>query len=158
MVADIMDDVPEDDPRWKTMEGAKAREVAQAAAGKNFRMQVVHPTDTSYGSIGKGYARVRNTEPKLAHPTDPDKLRLLTPAEHARGKGVPERLIANLPPTSAHEVLGQGIAYDPFFMIGKLFGQMIWDFAERLHSANSAKQVIQQAEASASRRVKKIVG
>lgn len=124
-----LDNIAPDDPRWSRMQGLKDKEVRDAAAGKGFKMQIFDADSEKIGTITKGYAKVRSTDPKIAHPTDPDLLRQLTPAEHARVKGVPERLVEGLAATTAHEILGQGIIYHPFEALGKHIAATLrnWD-------------------------------
>ncbi|MGY8527592.1 DNA cytosine methyltransferase [Paracidovorax citrulli] len=124
-LGEILEPVPADDPRWSRMEGLKAKESRDMAAGKNFKMQIYDETSDSVGTIGKGYAKVRSTEPKLRHPTDPDLLRQLTPSEHAAVKQVPSRLVEGLSDTIAHEVLGQGVVYGPFKDVAHHIGNAI---------------------------------
>jgi DNA (cytosine-5)-methyltransferase 1 len=69
---------------------------------------------TSVPTIRKGYNKGGSTDPYVRHPTNPALMRKLTPAEHARIKGVPSLLIEGLAATTAHEVLGQGVAFEPF--------------------------------------------
>lgn len=127
-IGDILDtDVPEDS--WSEMAGLKAKEARDKAEGKGFTMQIVTAFDTKCPTITKGYSRRRSTDPKLAHPTNPDLLRQFSPAEHARIKGVPEQLITDMSMTVAHELLGQSICYGPFRAVGKLTGETIRAFA-----------------------------
>lgn len=81
--------------------------------------------DTKCPTITKGYAKVRSTDPKLQHPGNPDLLRQFTPTEHARIKGIPERLVSGLSPTLAHELLGRSICYEPFRAVGRLIGSAL---------------------------------
>ena len=124
-IAEILDPVPEDATCWSRMEGLKAKQERDKAEGKGFAMQIVTPFDTRCPTITKGYAKVRSTDPKLQHPSDPDLLRQFTPAEHARIKGIPERLVNGLSATLAHELLGQSICYEPFQAVGRLLGQVM---------------------------------
>jgi DNA (cytosine-5)-methyltransferase 1 len=121
-IAEILDPVPEDASCWGRMEGLKAKQERDKAEGKGFAMQIVTPFDTKCPTITKGYAKVRSTDPKLQHPSDPDLLRQFTPAEHARIKGIPERLVSGLSATLAHELLGQSICYESFRAVGRLIG------------------------------------
>lgn len=119
-LGDVLEDIPEDDPRWSEMAGLKAKQERDIAAGKGFKMQVFGPEDGKIATITKGYAKVRSTDPKIKHPSNPNLLRQLTPLEHARIKlqGAPEAMvksvIADMSATLAHELLGQGIVYEPF--------------------------------------------
>lgn len=121
-LGDVLEDLAHDDPRWSTMAGLKAKEARDMADGKWFRMQTFGEDDVSVSTIGRGYAKVRSTEPKVRHPVDPDLLRQLTPAEHARIKGVPETLVAGLSVTAAHEMLGQSVLAEPFRALGERIG------------------------------------
>ena len=121
-LGDVLDDLADDDPRWSTMAGLKAKEERDIADGKWFRMQTFGPEDAAVSTIGRGYAKVRSTEPKVRHPSDPDMLRQLTPAEHARIKGVPEGLVHGLSVTAAHEMLGQSVLAEPFRALGERIG------------------------------------
>ncbi|HEU0196996.1 MAG TPA: DNA cytosine methyltransferase [Nevskiaceae bacterium] len=119
-LGELLEPVPLDAPCWSTMDYLRTKEVRDAAAGKGFRMQVVGPESTSVGTIGAEYQKNRSTEPKVRHPEQGDKLlRLLTPTEHARIKGVPEALIDGLPATRAHRLLGNGVVFAPFVALGK---------------------------------------
>ncbi|HMP11611.1 MAG TPA: hypothetical protein PKE60_14725, partial [Hydrogenophaga sp.] len=75
----------------------------------------------SVPTIRKAYNKGGSTDPYVRHPTRPELLRKFLPVEHARIKGVPTHLVEGLAATSAHEVLGQGIAYAPF---RALFGEL----------------------------------
>lgn len=134
---EILEAVPEDDPSWSKMEGLKAKEVRDKEAGKGFAMQVFHGHETSIGTLTKGLAKNRSTDPKIAHGTNPDLLRLPTPGEHAAAKGVPKHLIEGLCKTTAHEVLGQSIIYTPFQALGKLIGRSLKEFATGAVTSNS---------------------
>lgn len=123
-VGDILD--PYTDPsRWSAMEGLKAKEIRDKADGKGFAMQIVTPADTRVGTIGKGYAKNRSTEPKLQHPTDPNLLRLFSGDEHARIKGVDPQLVAGLADTTKHVILGQGIAYAPVVALARRLAENV---------------------------------
>jgi DNA (cytosine-5)-methyltransferase 1 len=121
-IGDILDPVSEDASCWSRMEGLKAKQERDKVEGKGFAMQIVTAFDTKCPTITKGYAKVRSTDPKLQHPSNPDLLRQFTPAEHARIKGIPERLVSGLSRTLAHELLGQSICYEPFRVVGRLIG------------------------------------
>ena len=124
-IGEILDEVAPNDPRWSAMTGLKAKEQRDRAKGSGFAMQIIGPTDTSCPVITKGYAKVRSTDPKLQHPSDPDLLRQFSVAEHARIKGVPEYLVDGLSQTIGHELLGQSICYTPFVAVGRLVGQAL---------------------------------
>lgn len=124
-VGDILDAIATDDPMWSEMSYLKIKEQRDLAEGKNFTRQEVHATDTHVPTVTRGYMKRRSTDPMLVHPENPNLLRLFTPEEHARLKRVPEHLIAGMSATRAHEVLGQGVCYAPFFAVGKLIGKSL---------------------------------
>lgn len=117
-LGDVLDDIPLDSPLWSEMTYLREKEKSDIAAGKGFRMQILGPDATEVGVIGRGYAKCRSTEVKLKHPANDLLLRQLTPAEHARVKGVPEAFIEGISITSAHEMLGQSILMKPFRALG----------------------------------------
>jgi DNA (cytosine-5)-methyltransferase 1 len=124
-LGDLLEDVPLDSPLWSTMGYLRAKEERDIAAGKGFRMQIFDAASTFVSTIGRGYAKIRSTEPKIQHPTDPTLLRQLTPVEHARIKGVPEEMIEGLGVTIAHEMLGQSILAKPFRALADHIGNAL---------------------------------
>lgn len=130
-LGDVLESVAKDDPRWSEMQGLKDKAERDKADGKNFAMQVFTEADTHINTLTKGYSKVRSTDPKIAHPDNPDLLRQVTAAEHARIKGVPEHLVEGLSSTIAHQVLGQGIVYAPFQDVGQHVGNALNRFAGR---------------------------
>lgn len=129
-LSEVLEPLSPDDPAWKEMKGLKAKQERDIAAGKNFMMQIFTENDTKVGTITKGYAKIRSTDPKLAHPTNPDLLRQFTPVEHARIKQVPEHLIAEMSATLAHEVLGQGVNHEPPKALGTLIAHFLHELKE----------------------------
>lgn len=114
-LAEVLEAVPPDADCWSEMGYLRDKEIRDQAAGKGFRMQIVGPEATKIGTIGADYQKNRSTEPKVRHPTKGDALlRLLTATEHARIKGVPDRMIAGLPSTRAHHMLGNGVSVQAF--------------------------------------------
>ncbi|MDP3674194.1 MAG: DNA cytosine methyltransferase [Novosphingobium sp.] len=119
-LSEILEHIPEDDARWKTMQGLKDKEVRDAEAGKSFAMQVFTATDEKICTLTKGIQKNRSTAAKIQHPTNPDLLRIPTAREHARAKNIPVELIGSLPEGLAHEGLGQSVIYDIFVSFGQL--------------------------------------
>lgn len=112
-VADVMDEtVP--DSAWSEMSYLKDKAVRDAKAGKGFAMHIVTPESERVSTLGAGYAKVRSTETKIAHPTDPSLLRQFSKEEHARIKGFEPSMIAGLSTTVAHMVLGNGVVKHGF--------------------------------------------
>lgn len=152
-LGDFLDNVPEDDPRWSAFKYLKDKEARDAADGKGFRMQTVTPGSTSVPTIRKGYHKGGSTDPYLRHPTNPELLRKFSAAEHARIKGVPDHLVEGLSETTAHELLGQGIIYDPFQAVGNRIGSsLIAQFRDKVRSIGS------QAGEQAALRKQKVSG
>ncbi len=128
----ILEPVEDDSPRWKACSYLAKKEVRDIAAGKGFRRQVLTGSEPKCGSCGKGYSKIRSTEPQIAHPTETGLSRLFTPIEHAAIKGVPKELIAGLSDTVAHECLGQSVVFPAFEAVGAYIGeQLSSSFIER---------------------------
>jgi len=121
-LGDLLDDVPLDSPVWSEMLGLKLKEAKDKAAGKGFMMQIFDEESTHVSTIGRGYAKVRSTEPKIRHPETPDLLRQLSPEEHGRVKGINPILIDGMSATRAHEVLGQSVLPAVFRAVAKALG------------------------------------
>lgn len=127
-LGEAMDAIAHDDTRWKAFEYLEAKAIRDAAAGKGFKRQLVDENSTSIGCIGRGYAKARSTEGFIVRA---DGLqRLLTPAEHARVKGIPETLVDGASDTLAHEVLGQSILYGHAKGIGQALGEHLQQIQE----------------------------
>lgn len=121
-LGDVLEILSETDDRWKSYDYLAEKEQRDLAAGKGFRRQILTPDASAVGTIGRGYNKARSTEPFLAHPTNPNLSRLLTPAEHARVKTIPEGLVAGVSATQAHEMLGQSVVHDAFRALGEWLG------------------------------------
>lgn len=124
-LGEILDEVGLDDERWSMMSGLKAKQERDKEKGNSFAMQIVNEQSTSCPTITKGYAKIRSTDPKLRHPSNPDLLRQFSVKEHARIKGVPERMVEGMTQTMGHELLGQSICYAPFKAVGVLLGETL---------------------------------
>lgn len=129
-LGDILEphDAPGVSERWSTMEGLKAKEERDAAAGKGFKMQIYDESSTAIGTMTAGLSKVRSTDPKIRHPHHPELLRVPTAMEHARLKGVDPALIAGLSHTIAHEMLGQSVCAGPFRAIFRRIARAILEF------------------------------
>jgi DNA (cytosine-5)-methyltransferase 1 len=122
-LAEILEDIPLDDESWSKMEGLKAKEQRNIEGGKAFfRMQIFDEQDEAFNCLTKGLGKNRHTDCKIRHPENPELLRIPTPVEHARAKGIPEVLIESLSKTIAHELLGQSVLFDPFVSVGEAIG------------------------------------
>lgn len=121
-LGDVLEDPESPGLRWDRMEGLKAKALRDRLAGKGFKMQVFEGSAQSIGTLTKGLAKNRTTDPKIRHPLDPQLLRVPSAREHARCKGVPEHLITGLVQSQAHELLGQSIVYRPFRQLAAHLG------------------------------------
>lgn len=108
-LAEILEDIPLDSPRWKTCTYLAEKEAKDKAAGKGFSRQLLTPEADGCGTIGRGYSKLRSTEPFLVHPEDPSLVRIFTPTEHARVKTIRPALVDGECDTIAHEILGQSV-------------------------------------------------
>lgn len=134
-IGDVLENVPEDHPTWSTMAGLRAKELRDREhGGRNFAMQIFSAESERVGTLTAGYSKIRSTDPKLRHPTNPELLRQFLPVEHARIKGVPESLISGISATLAHRILGQGVVYQPFVGVAKHLGESLADVAGRPRS------------------------
>lgn len=124
-LSEILEYIPEDSDRWKSYDYLAAKERRDIEANKGFRRQLSDGSDSSCGTIGRGYAKGRSTEIFIISPFKDGLSRLLTPAEHARVKGIPEDLIEGLSATISHEILGQSIIYPLFVAVGKSIGEQV---------------------------------
>lgn len=118
-LSDVFDPIPLDDPSWSAMSYLKDKEVRDKEAGKGFRMQTFTGEESSISTLTKGMAKRRSTDPFIQHSENPSLLRLPTVAEHARMKGVPEKLVDDVGLTMGHEILGQAVVYTPFRILSR---------------------------------------
>lgn len=126
MLGDFIDrTIGPDDERWREVSYLKEKRERDAAKGSNFKMQFVYEDSTLVPTIRKSYQKSGSTDARLMHPTNPNLSRLLTAEEHARVKGVPAELIEGLAQSNAHQLLGQGIVYEPFRAVGQRVGEAI---------------------------------
>lgn len=139
-LAEALDDIPHDSPLYSEMAGLKAKEVRDREAGKGFRMQVFTGESDYIGTITRGYAKVRSTDPKIQHPTNTELLRQITTAEHARIKGFAPELVAGVSVTRGHELLGQAVLKAPFVATGRALAEAIagWFARGVVSAANDA--------------------
>jgi len=123
-LGNALEDVPADSRRWsKPKAYLEAKEERDAAAGKGFRRQLVDGEADAVGTVGKGYAKWRSTEPAIK--AADGRERLLTPAEHARVKGIPENVVDGANDTLAHEGLGQSVLYNHMRGIAAAIGTLL---------------------------------
>lgn len=136
-LAEVLEPLDAVTDRWSEMHGLKAKQERDIAAGKGFMMQVYTGTEPRINTLTKGIAKNRSTDPKIQHPEHPELLRIPTAREHARCKGVPEHLIEGLSQTTAHELLGQGIVYEPFRALSAHVGRALKRWAASTRSVQA---------------------
>lgn len=119
-LADILEDIGPDSELWRPFAHLVAKMQRDIEKGNNFRLNVVTPDAEKIGTLGAGYHKIRPTEAKLAHPTDPSRIRQLTPAEHAAAKTVPPELVKDLTWTLAHTILGNSVTHAAWRSLGRL--------------------------------------
>lgn len=125
-----LDPVADDSALWRPYEYLAAKEESDKAAGKGFRRQILNGAAERCGTIGRGYAKGRSTEPLLAHPRQHGLFRQLTPAEHCRVKRIPESLIRSECATTAHEGVGQSVIFSVFESMAASLGKWLKEAAE----------------------------
>ena len=125
-LGDVLDKtIADDDPRYRAVQYLKDKQDRDAEKGNSFSMQVITEESTSVPTLRKGYQKGGSTDPRLLSKIDANLSRLLTGAEHARIKEVPEHLIKDLSDTIAHQLLGQGIVYQPFVAVGERIAESL---------------------------------
>lgn len=124
-LADVLDEVPEDDPRYRQVSYLLHKAERDAERGSNFEMQWLTPDATTVPTLRRGYHKGGSTDPRLVHPTDPSRSRLLTAAEHGRIKGIDPALLAGLSSTEAHEVCGQAVDVRVVQALGRRLGERV---------------------------------
>jgi len=110
---------------WRRFEHLDRKQTRDAARGSDFRQQLVSASSTRVPTLRRGYQKAGSTDPRLSHPTRAGYSRLLSPAEHARCKGIPPALVTGLSDKVAHEVLGQSVISPAFTAIGRAIGQAV---------------------------------
>lgn len=121
-LGEVLEEISPDSELWKSYTYLVDKAERDAAKGNNFKLNVVTADSTKVGALGAGYSKARQTEPKLAHPTDPKLMRQLTPHEHAAVKTVPAELISNLGWTLAHTILGNSVTWAAWRSVGQHLG------------------------------------
>ena len=118
-----------DSDRWKSFDYIAEKEKRDIANGKGFKRQLLTGLESRCGTIAKGYAKCRSTEPFLIHPENKELSRIFTPLEHCRLKGIPESLISGLSDTVAHQILGQSVIFPVFEDVAHAVGTSLVEWA-----------------------------
>lgn len=123
-LAEIMEHLSPDDPRWRSYANHLRKAESDKAAGKNFKFNLIGPDATTVGAMGAGYSKDRMTEPHIKHPTE-EMSRLLTPVEHARAKAAPPELVEGISASLAHKILGNSVIWSAWHAVGRHMGEVI---------------------------------
>lgn len=118
-LGDVLENIAGDDERFRRVEYLHAKSGRDAAAGKGFAMQLMKPSDVTVPTLRKGYAKGGSTDPRLLHPTDATRSRLLTAREHARIKGIDPTLLHGASETMGHQLCGQSVDTRPVVAVGR---------------------------------------
>lgn len=128
-LSEILEDIGPDSPLWRPYAHLSAKMLRDIEKGNNFKLNIVTPEAEKIGALGAGYYKIRPTEAKIAHPTDPKLIRQLTPAEHAAAKTVPPELVKDLTWTLAHSILGNSVTHAAWQSLGRLMARSVKDVA-----------------------------
>lgn len=118
-LGDLLEPMDPEDERYRRVDYLKEKQERNADNGKHFSMQLLTPASTLVPVLRKGYHKGGSTDPRLLHPTDPERSRLLTATEHARIKGISPGLVDGVPEMTAHQVCGQSVDVRPVQAIGR---------------------------------------
>lgn len=129
-VSDILD-VSVSENAWFDDKAVKAMSKKAISKGNNFKAALLDGDERSVPVLTHGYPTTRATNPYLRHKTKEGLIRRFTPAEHARIKTAPEGLVRELPPTTAHEALGQSVIHRAFVHLGEAIGAALSEWAGR---------------------------
>lgn len=124
-LGEILEPIADDDPAWSSFDYLKNHVAKHAAKGNGFQLQVFRPEDDHVGTLTAGYAKIRATDPKIAHASNPDLMRQLTVNEHAGAKDIEPELVAGMSKTAAHRAMGQSVSKRPFVALGKLLAHWL---------------------------------
>ncbi|MBC8386400.1 MAG: DNA cytosine methyltransferase [Gammaproteobacteria bacterium] len=124
-LGEILDDVPLNADCWNAYDYLHIKEASDLESGKGFAMQLVDTESTKVGTIGRGYNRVRSTEPLVKHPTDNKLKRLLTVNELSKVKTIDIKLVAGMSRTRQVEMLGQSVLGVAFQAVGRNLGECL---------------------------------
>jgi len=142
MIQDVLEPIPLTSEMWKPYDYLATKEIRDKANGKNFARQLLTGLESSCGTIGRGYAKARSTEPFIKHPTDSKLSRLLTALEHARVKGIPAEVINGVSTTCAHEILGQSVVFPKLESVNALLGWLLYSLIDKQYSPEQYTGVV----------------
>lgn len=124
-VSDILE-ISIEDRVWLTKENSDTiaysliKEKKHIEKGEGFRLGRTYLEDTIVGTVTKGYYKNRLTDNILVHPDNKEMFSWFTPRELARMNGLPENYSLTGTKVTDGEIIGQGVAYEPFNAVGKM--------------------------------------
>ncbi|HAS8195742.1 TPA: DNA cytosine methyltransferase [Vibrio vulnificus] len=124
-LSEVLEPISDDSPMWKPYDYLRIKEERDKAAGKGFKRQLLDGTEPFLGTIGKGYAKCRSTEPFIKFDGAGTLTRLLTLTEHCKVKKIPTTMVDGCSNTVGHEILGQSVIYSAFEAVGLWVGNAI---------------------------------
>lgn len=131
---EIMDDVDPNHSTWGNIDYLWAKKQRDSESGKGFSPTIVNADSEFIPTQTANLAKRQSTGTFIQHPVNPSLYRIPTVAEHARGKGVWEYLVANTTQSFGHESLGQSISVPPFVSVFAALGRAIRAFAMKLEN------------------------
>lgn len=122
---EIMDQVDPSHSTWGDISYLWAKQERDEAAGKGFAPTVVDANSTRVPTLNKTLHKRQSTGTFIQHPEKKNLYRIPTVAEHARCKGIDERLVVGTTQTFGHEACGQAICVPPFVSAFQLLGESL---------------------------------
>jgi DNA (cytosine-5)-methyltransferase 1 len=95
---------------WHALSKLLERDRVNRENGRNFKINLIDADSVQINTIPRNYTKHQVSNPHVVNQKG-DAYRMVTPTEHADMKRSPRQLIGHCSPTTAHEGLGQGIAY-----------------------------------------------
>ncbi|MEG3764922.1 DNA cytosine methyltransferase [Alteromonas sp. 14N.309.X.WAT.G.H12] len=123
---EIMETDAEYTGKWHDIEKLITREAVNKANGRNFAMSLLTPETRIINTLSRNITKHQVSNPVVPS-NDLKAYRLPTINEHADIKLVPRRLIGHASATTAHEGLGQGIAYHHAVGLAEATAQKLLD-------------------------------
>lgn len=124
--------------KWMPADYFSARLAKNRQSGRGFAPAFVGAKERETKVIPRNYTKRQISNPHLVS-EDGKSIRLFNPAEHARIKGVPEKLVEGAADTVAHEVLGQSVLYRHAFGMGEMIGNYLSRIKAAKQRARSRK-------------------
>jgi len=116
---DTMNETKKERQGWYPLHILMNREANKKAQGKGHRACIIDPNDTRISTITASYGKgVRLDESVVLSPCG-QWVRLMTPNEHARFKGIDTHIVAETAKTAAHRLLGNSVCTHVWKLLGE---------------------------------------